>query len=42
MAEIKAFAPSMQDVSAGPRFVSIKIDSANLSACLQAVTAASS
>jgi hypothetical protein len=30
MAEIKAFAPSMQDVSAGPRFVSIKIDSANL------------
>jgi thiamine pyrophosphate-dependent acetolactate synthase large subunit-like protein len=30
MAEIEAFAPSMQDVSAGPRFVSIKIDSANL------------
>ena len=30
MAEIEAFAPSMQDVSAGPRFVSIKIDAANL------------
>jgi thiamine pyrophosphate-dependent acetolactate synthase large subunit-like protein len=30
MAEIEAFAPLMQDVSAGPRFVSIKIDSANL------------
>jgi thiamine pyrophosphate-dependent acetolactate synthase large subunit-like protein len=30
MAEIEAFAPSMQEVSAGPRFVSIKIDSANL------------
>ena len=30
MAEIKAFVPSMQDVSTGPRFVSIKIDSANL------------
>lgn len=30
MAEIEAFAPSMQDVSAGPRFVNIKIDSANL------------
>ena len=30
MAEIEAFAPSMQDVSSGPRFVSIKIDSANL------------
>jgi thiamine pyrophosphate-dependent acetolactate synthase large subunit-like protein len=30
MAAIEAFAPSMQDVSAGPRFVSIKIDSANL------------
>ena len=30
MAEIEAFAPSMQDVSAGPRFASIKIDSANL------------
>jgi thiamine pyrophosphate-dependent acetolactate synthase large subunit-like protein len=30
MAEIEAFAPSMQEISAGPRFVSIKIDSANL------------
>jgi thiamine pyrophosphate-dependent acetolactate synthase large subunit-like protein len=30
MAEVEAFAPSMQDVSGGPRFVSIKIDSANL------------
>jgi thiamine pyrophosphate-dependent acetolactate synthase large subunit-like protein len=30
MAEIEAFAPSMQDVSSGPRFASIKIDSANL------------
>ena len=30
MAEIEAFAPSLQDVSGGPRFVSIKIDSANL------------
>ncbi|MGA8900337.1 thiamine pyrophosphate-dependent enzyme [Bradyrhizobium sp.] len=30
MAEIKAFAASMQDVKAGPRFASIKIDSANL------------
>jgi len=30
MAEIEAYAPKMQDVSAGPRFVSIKIDSANL------------
>ena len=30
MAEIEAFAPSMQDVSAGPRCVSVKIDSANL------------
>ena len=30
MAEIKTFAASMQDVSAGPRFASIKIDSANL------------
>jgi thiamine pyrophosphate-dependent acetolactate synthase large subunit-like protein len=30
MAEIEAFAPLMQEVSAGPRFVSIKIDSANL------------
>jgi thiamine pyrophosphate-dependent acetolactate synthase large subunit-like protein len=30
MAEVEAFAPSMQDVSSGPRFASIKIDSANL------------
>jgi thiamine pyrophosphate-dependent acetolactate synthase large subunit-like protein len=30
MAEIEAFAPSMQNVSSGPRFVSIKIDRANL------------
>jgi pyruvate/2-oxoacid:ferredoxin oxidoreductase beta subunit len=30
MAEIKTFAAAMQDVSVGPRFASIKIDSANL------------
>jgi thiamine pyrophosphate-dependent acetolactate synthase large subunit-like protein len=30
MAEIKTFAAAMQDVSTGPRFASIKIDSANL------------
>jgi thiamine pyrophosphate-dependent acetolactate synthase large subunit-like protein len=30
MAEIETFAPDMQDVSSGPRFASIKIDSANL------------
>jgi thiamine pyrophosphate-dependent acetolactate synthase large subunit-like protein len=30
MAEIEAFTPSMQEVSSGPRFASIKIDSANL------------
>jgi thiamine pyrophosphate-dependent acetolactate synthase large subunit-like protein len=30
MTEIEAFAASMQDVAAGPRFASIKIDSANL------------
>ena len=30
MADIEAFAPTMQDVSSGPRFASIKIDSANL------------
>jgi thiamine pyrophosphate-dependent acetolactate synthase large subunit-like protein len=30
MAEIQAFAQGMQDVSSGPRFVSIKIDSAHL------------
>ena len=29
-AEVEAFAPSMQDVASGPRFASIKIDSANL------------
>jgi thiamine pyrophosphate-dependent acetolactate synthase large subunit-like protein len=30
MAEIEAFARSTQDVASGPRFASIKIDSANL------------
>ena len=30
MGEIEAFAASMQDVASGPRFASIKIDSANL------------
>jgi thiamine pyrophosphate-dependent acetolactate synthase large subunit-like protein len=30
MAEVEAFAPSLQDVSSGPRFASIKIDAANL------------
>jgi thiamine pyrophosphate-dependent acetolactate synthase large subunit-like protein len=30
MAEIEALASSMQDVSSGPRFASVKIDSANL------------
>jgi thiamine pyrophosphate-dependent acetolactate synthase large subunit-like protein len=30
MAEIEAFANAMQDVSSGPRFANIKIDSANL------------
>jgi thiamine pyrophosphate-dependent acetolactate synthase large subunit-like protein len=30
MAEVETFASSIQDVSDGPRFVSIKIDSANL------------
>jgi hypothetical protein len=30
MADIGTFASSMQDVSSGPRFASIKIDSANL------------
>ena len=30
MAEVEAFAPAMQDISSGPRFASIKIDSANL------------
>jgi thiamine pyrophosphate-dependent acetolactate synthase large subunit-like protein len=30
MADVEAFAPSIQDVTNGPRFASIKIDSANL------------
>ena len=30
MAEVEAFASAMQDVSAGPRFASVKIDSANV------------
>jgi thiamine pyrophosphate-dependent acetolactate synthase large subunit-like protein len=30
MDEVEAFAKAMQDVSAGPRFASVKIDSANL------------
>jgi thiamine pyrophosphate-dependent acetolactate synthase large subunit-like protein len=30
MAEIEAFAPALRDVSAGPRFASVKIDAANL------------
>jgi thiamine pyrophosphate-dependent acetolactate synthase large subunit-like protein len=30
MSEIEAFAPSLHDVSAGPRFASVKIDAANL------------
>jgi thiamine pyrophosphate-dependent acetolactate synthase large subunit-like protein len=30
LAEIETFASSMQDVSSGPRFASVKIDSANL------------
>ncbi len=30
MADIEAFAPTMQDLSSGPRFASIKIDGANL------------
>ncbi|QPF86731.1 aldehyde dehydrogenase [Bradyrhizobium genosp. L] len=30
MAEIEAFASSLQDVTAGPRFASVKIDAANL------------
>jgi thiamine pyrophosphate-dependent acetolactate synthase large subunit-like protein len=30
MAEIETFASSMQDVASGPRFASVKIDSANL------------
>jgi hypothetical protein len=30
MAEVTAFAASMQEAAAGPRFASIKIDGANL------------
>ena len=30
LAEIEAFAPALQDVAAGPRFASVKIDGANL------------
>ena len=30
MAEVAAFAPSVQDVGSGPRFASVKIDAANL------------
>jgi thiamine pyrophosphate-dependent acetolactate synthase large subunit-like protein len=30
LAEIEAFAASMQDISSGPRFASVKIDAANL------------
>ena len=30
MAEVEAFVPSLQDVSSGPRFASVKIDGANL------------
>ncbi len=30
LAEIKAFAPRLQDVSTGPRFANVKIDKANL------------
>jgi thiamine pyrophosphate-dependent acetolactate synthase large subunit-like protein len=30
MAEVEAFAPTLQNVSSGPRFASIKIDSTNL------------
>ena len=30
MAEVEAFAPSLQDVASGPRFASVKIDGANL------------
>ena len=30
MAEVAALAPSLQDVSSGPRFASVKIDAANL------------
>ena len=34
MAEIEAFSPLLQDVSAGPRFASVKIDAANLERAL--------
>jgi thiamine pyrophosphate-dependent acetolactate synthase large subunit-like protein len=34
MAEVEAFASSLQNVSAGPRFVSVKIDGANLERAL--------
>ena len=34
MAEIEAFGPLLQDVSAGPRFASVKIDAANLERAL--------
>jgi hypothetical protein len=30
MAEVEAFAKAIRDVSAGPRFASVKIDAANL------------
>jgi len=30
LAEVEAFAPSLQDVASGPRFASVKIDGANL------------
>ena len=30
LTEVEAYAPDMQDVSSGPRFASVKIDSANL------------
>ena len=30
LAEIEAFAPALQDITAGPRFASVKIDAANL------------
>ena len=30
LAEVEAFATSMQDVGSGPRFASVKIDAANL------------
>jgi thiamine pyrophosphate-dependent acetolactate synthase large subunit-like protein len=30
MAEVEGFAPTLQDVTSGPRFASVKIDGANL------------